>query len=216
VWISFRLTAFLPTTRGTTLVEKPTLRLIAAMSVTGVRGAITLAGVLSLPLALADGTAFPTRDLAIFLAASVVIVSRTVASVTLPRLLRSLGPDSEPTHETEIDLARSDAAAAAIRAIEETSHTLASGQSDADLHAEAAARVMDLYRRALRDRPQVRTLLASVAAMISNDSCGWPACAPSATSYSRVPAPMPCPTRIAENWCERLTFWKSACADEKT
>jgi hypothetical protein len=147
VWISFWLTALLPTTRGGTPVEKPTLRLIAAMSVAGVRGAITLAGVLSLPVTLADGTAFPMRDLAIFLAASVVIVSLTIASVTLPRLLRALSLPSEPPHEAEIDRARSDAAEAAIRAIEEASHTLASGQRDADLHAEAAARVMDLYRR---------------------------------------------------------------------
>lgn len=147
VWISFRLAAFLPTTRGGAPVEKPTLRLIAAMSVAGVRGAITLAGVLSLPVALADGTTFPMRDLAIFVAASVVIVSLTTASVTLPRLLRALALPSEPPHEAEIDRARSDAAEAAIRAIEEASHTLASGRRDADLHAEAAARVMDLYRR---------------------------------------------------------------------
>ena len=106
VWISFRLTAFLSTLRGETPVERPTLRLIAAMSVTGVRGAITLAGVLSLPLVLADGTAFPTRDLAIFLAASVIIGSLTAATLTLPRLLH-LVPPSEPAHETEIDLARS-------------------------------------------------------------------------------------------------------------
>ena len=39
-----------------------------ATAVAGVRGAVTLAGVLSLPLAMPDGAAFPARDLVIFLA----------------------------------------------------------------------------------------------------------------------------------------------------
>jgi Na+/H+ antiporter len=147
VWISFRLTGFLATLRGEAPAEKPTLRLIAAMSVAGARGAITLAGVLSLPLALADGGAFPARDLAIFLAASVIVVSLTAASVALPRLLHGLVPPSEPAHEAEVDRARNAAAEAAIRAIEEALHRMAGGQSDADLYAEAASRVMDLYRR---------------------------------------------------------------------
>jgi CPA1 family monovalent cation:H+ antiporter len=117
------------------------------MSVAGARGAITLAGVLSLPLVLADGTAFPTRDLAIFLAASVIIGSLAAATVTLPRLLQGLVPPSEPAHETEVDRARAAAAKAAIGAIEAALHGMGSGQRDADLYAEAASRVMDLYRR---------------------------------------------------------------------
>ena len=147
VWISFRLTSSLATLRGETPAEKPTLRLIAAMSVAGARGAITLAGVLSLPLVLADGTAFPTRDLAIFLAASVIIGSLAVATLTLPSLLQGLVPPSDPARETEIDRARNAAAKAAIAAIEAALHAMGSGKSDADLYAEAASRVMDLYRR---------------------------------------------------------------------
>lgn len=147
VWISFRLTVFLASSRGEAPREMPSLRLIAALSVAGVRGAITLAGVLSLPLVLSDGSAFPARDLAIFLAASVIIVSLTAASVTLPRLLQGLAAPSQSSDEAELGLARNAAAEAAIRAIEEALHGMASGQSDADLYAEAASRVMDFYRR---------------------------------------------------------------------
>jgi NhaP-type Na+/H+ or K+/H+ antiporter len=67
--------------------RSPGWRLIAATSLAGVRGAITLAGILTLPLALLDGTPFPGRDLAIFLAAGVIIVSMTAASLGLPFLL---------------------------------------------------------------------------------------------------------------------------------
>ena len=49
-------------------IEVPHWRIIAATSLAGVRGAITLAGVLTLPLVSLDGTPFPARELAIFLA----------------------------------------------------------------------------------------------------------------------------------------------------
>jgi NhaP-type Na+/H+ or K+/H+ antiporter len=54
----------------------------------GARGAITLAGVMTMPLLLADGTPFPARGLAIFLAAGVIILSLVAANVALPRLRR--------------------------------------------------------------------------------------------------------------------------------
>ena len=125
------------------------LALVAAMSVAGVRGAITLAGVLTLPLTLLDGTAFPARDLTIFLAAGVIILSLTAASILLPRLLDGLHLPTESAANDESDYARAAAANAAIRAVEERTHDLASGHSDADLYADAAGRVMDLYRRRL-------------------------------------------------------------------
>ena len=65
VWVSFRLTLF--RARDNIPYRRPDWRLIAAMSFAGVRGAITLAGVLTIPLTLNEGTAFPARDLAIFI-----------------------------------------------------------------------------------------------------------------------------------------------------
>jgi Na+/H+ antiporter len=147
VFFSVRLTAWFAQRRGDSPAEKPRLRLIAAMSVAGVRGAITLAGVLTLPLTLEDGSLFPARYLMIFLAAGVIILSLIASSVLLPRLLDQLVAPAEPAHLEELDRARMLAAEAAIRAVEEALHRMASGQSDADLYAEAAARVMDLYRR---------------------------------------------------------------------
>src|SRR5690606_3621735 len=108
--------------------------------------AITLAGVLTLPLALADGTPFPARDLAIFLAAGVIIMSLTVSSFVLPRLLRGLEA-AVHAHEDEMERARAAAAEAAIPAIEAALHEMAQGHTDADVYAEAGARVMEFYRR---------------------------------------------------------------------
>ena len=60
----------------------------------------------------------------------------------------------ESAREQEIDRARVAAAEAAIRAIEQTMHELASSQSDADLYADAASRVMEVYRRRIEGRTQ--------------------------------------------------------------
>ncbi len=128
----------------------PEWRLVAAMSVAGVRGAITLAGVLTLPLLLADGTPFPARDLAIFLAAAVIVVSMVLGSIALPRLLRGLRVPPETEPDREVDLARHAGAAAAVAAVERAQHALPAAQADPDLYASAAVRVMALYQERLR------------------------------------------------------------------
>jgi CPA1 family monovalent cation:H+ antiporter len=150
-WTSLRFMLFRAARRG----QKPFVpgwRLIAATSLAGVRGAITLAGVLTLPLAMNDGTPFPARDLAILLAAGVIIVSLVAASLTLPYLLKDLKLPPEPSHEHDEDRARVAAAEAAIRAIAEAQHDMGEGRSDADLYADAGARIMDLYRQRIDGR----------------------------------------------------------------
>lgn len=143
VWLSFRLTLFRSGAHG----RRPDWRIIGAMSFAGVRGAITLAGVLTLPLALADGTPFPARDLAIFLAMGVIIVSLVAATFGLPLLLRNLEMPAEPNQIAAVDAAQIAAAQAAIAEIERAQHQLAEGRSDADAYVAVAAQLMDIYRQ---------------------------------------------------------------------
>lgn len=144
VWVSLRLTILRRAPGGGT--ASPDWRLVATTSFAGVRGAITLAGVLTLPLALADGRAFPARDLAIFLAAGVIIVSLILATLALPVLLKGLTLPPEPSRQAEEDAARIATARAAVRAIERHQHALAEEHDDADIFIGAGARVMDVYR----------------------------------------------------------------------
>lgn len=146
VWVSLRFFLYRAARRGQTL-EKPSWRLVVATSLAGVRGAVTLAGVLTLPLALPDATPFPARDLAIMLAAGVIIVSLVAASIGLPILLRGLQMPAEPSHQAEEDQARVAAAEAAIKGIEKAQYALGMGRSDADLYADASARLMEVYRQ---------------------------------------------------------------------
>ncbi|MEH3107601.1 MAG: Na+/H+ antiporter [Sphingomonas fennica] len=144
VWASLRLTIL----RGAApeAIRSPDWRLVATTSFAGVRGAITLAGVLTLPLTMGDGTPFPARDLAIFLAAGVIIVSLVLATIALPILLKGLVLPPEPSRQAEEEGARIALSKAAVRAIERHQHALAEDHDDPDLFAAAGARVMDLYR----------------------------------------------------------------------
>ncbi|MER9617857.1 Na+/H+ antiporter [Mesorhizobium sp. M0207] len=94
------------------------LRVRIAGSVAGVRGAITLAGILSLPLTMPNGSPFPARDVVIFLAAGVIICSLLIASLALPKVARGLVEPGEDPGAAEERLARVGAANAAIARIE--------------------------------------------------------------------------------------------------
>jgi CPA1 family monovalent cation:H+ antiporter len=145
VWTSLKLTLFRRRHRGPP--AKVGLRLTLVMSLAGVRGAITLAGILTLPFALGDGSPMPSRNLAIFLAAGVIVVSLVVATFALPRLLKNVELPPEPSHEQEEDRGRVAAASAALRAIEDASHAMAEGKPNPDLYSDIAGRIMETYRQ---------------------------------------------------------------------
>ncbi|TXI07909.1 MAG: Na+/H+ antiporter, partial [Rhizobium sp.] len=132
-------------------------RVVAAASLAGVRGAVTLAGVFALPLTLDNGTPFPARDLAIFLAAGVIVVSLITANLGLPYVLAGAAPLPEPVRQREEDEARIAAARAAIEAIERRLQTIPPEQRPIDIQMEIAARVMELYRQRLENRIKTGT-----------------------------------------------------------
>ena len=148
VWVSLRLT-ILKARRQGEHVYTPNFRLVIATSLAGVRGAITMAGVLTLPLTLPGGAPFPGRDLAIFYASAVIIVSLLVASIGLPRVLKGLEVPEESSAEAEEDHARHDAAVAAIAAIEKAVHGHLDQEHDADVHASAVDHVRGIYEHRL-------------------------------------------------------------------
>jgi CPA1 family monovalent cation:H+ antiporter len=126
----------------------PPLRAVAAETVAGVRGAVTLAGVLSLPEALPNGSPFPVRDTVVFLAAAVILLSLIVGSLGLRPLLRGLGAGGTPPHAREEREARARAAEAALLEVEQEAARIL-GPLEAELRAEIADRLVGLYRRRL-------------------------------------------------------------------
>lgn len=101
----------------------PSWRTVFVIAFTGVRGAVSLAAALALPYTLANGEAFPYRDLIVFVTFSLILVTLLGTGLGLPPLVRALGVArdgaSEHRAEQEAELvARRDALAAALRSLE--------------------------------------------------------------------------------------------------
>ena len=83
----------------------------------GMRGTVTLAGALSIPFFLPDGSPFPARNIVIFLAFGVIVVTLLVQGTTLERLIGRLGLEEDGSRAIEERLARTTAVAAGLAAL---------------------------------------------------------------------------------------------------
>lgn len=84
-----------------------------------VRGSITLATALSIPLLTASGTPFPYRDLVVYLAAAIIILTLALNGVPLPWLVHRLDLETDPFEAEEERLARIESAKAGEASIEQ-------------------------------------------------------------------------------------------------
>ncbi len=78
----------------------PRIKAALVISLSGVKGAVTLATALSVPLFLSDFTTFPERDLILFLAVGVIICTLLCANFLLPIILKS--QDDEVVDDSEV------------------------------------------------------------------------------------------------------------------
>ncbi|WP_219096744.1 Na+/H+ antiporter [Pseudomonas sp. UMAB-40] len=150
VWVQsiWRLSVLLRRLRGKgDMTQVPTARSCWLLTVGGVRGAVTLAGVLSVPL-LMGGDAFPERDLLIFIAAGVILLSLIAACIALPLLLRGIEKSPDDKRRNEVRDAWRKTAEAAIHALEAEEATPQDAAQSA-LAAELKARIMSEYRHQL-------------------------------------------------------------------
>jgi CPA1 family monovalent cation:H+ antiporter len=145
-WSSLKWTFYLQ--RRTAGVPRHTpKRLLLATALAGVRGAITLAAVLSLPIVLNDGSPFPGRELAVLLAAGVILFSLITASVFLPMVMRGVEEPPESSTAAQKRNAQVLAARAAIKKLQEI-ESKPEGQSGiAEGHAAITSRLVDYYTR---------------------------------------------------------------------
>lgn len=139
---------------------KPSLRIAFLSGLSGVRGAITVVGVLAVPTVLANGAVFPERQLMLFIAAGYVVLSLIAAVVLLPlftkdrlplRLRGSLSDDE-------------DEAAEAVETPPEAVRQLTYPQAQRFL-AQMAVRRLESERRETNQKP-VLDLIAEYQALI--------------------------------------------------
>ena len=86
---------------------------------TGLRGAVTLAAALALPLTTDAGDPFPQRDLLIYLAFCVILATLVVQGLSLPLVIRLLDLEDDGSAAKEETKARIYAARAAVERLDE-------------------------------------------------------------------------------------------------
>ena len=116
----------------------PPLNRSAVVAWAGMRGAVSLAAALAVPLTTNDGSSFPTRDLIVFLTFCVILGTLVVQGLTLPMLIRVLGVEADHLDEKEEAKARIKAADAAIARLSEL-------ESEDWVRDDTAERLRGLY-----------------------------------------------------------------------
>lgn len=97
--------------------EKPDVRTTLITTFTGVRGAVTMAGVLTVPTFLGNGELFPSRSLLIFIAAGVILLLLLLATVFLPLLCKKEGLAEGAEERADLTWAKNKLLLAAIKKI---------------------------------------------------------------------------------------------------
>jgi CPA1 family monovalent cation:H+ antiporter len=105
---------------------------------TGMRGAVSLAAALAIPLTIQGGAPFPGRDLILFLVYTTILWTVVVEGLALPFLIRALGVRDGGEDLVEEDRARLAAAEAALRRVEEL-------RRETWVREDTAERVSGLY-----------------------------------------------------------------------
>lgn len=123
---------------------RPNWRAVAVAGWAGMRGTVTLAAALSIPLTLPNGMPFPYRDVVIFLAFGVIAVTLLLQGTTLEWVIRRFGLREDDSRAIEERLARTTAVDAGLQ-------QLRAGQATARDDEEAAAlgEVIAEYERRL-------------------------------------------------------------------
>jgi CPA1 family monovalent cation:H+ antiporter len=115
------------------------------LAFTGVRGIVSLAAALAIPLAVDDGSPFPNRDLIIVLAFVVVLVTLVGQGLTLPWVVKALGLANQGQREREEQMLEE--AKARQEAIEAAGRRLDILAATADVPPDIIARLRTHHRQ---------------------------------------------------------------------
>ncbi len=119
--------------RFLTTEKPPSWQSVLVVGWAGMRGTITLAAALSIPVLLEDGRPFPARDIVIFLSLGVVIVTLLLQGTTLEFLICKLGLRADPSQVVEERLARTTAVEAGLKLLRQRTFASTSPESSAAL-----------------------------------------------------------------------------------
>ncbi len=111
----------------------------ALISWVGIRGGISLAAALAIPISLGDGSPFPARNEILILTFAVILATLVLQGLSLARLLRWLDFEAEGAEIAEEQLARGAINDVALQ-------YLVSVQKGDEIHRRAVEQLQDTYR----------------------------------------------------------------------
>ncbi len=126
----------------------PGWRPVVLIGWTGMRGAVSLAAALALPVVTTEGAAFPERAFVIYLTFGVILATLVVQGLSLPLLIRGLGLHDDGASERQEMQARLTAAQAALARLDElASQNEVSQESAQHLRKHYEAQVRSITKR---------------------------------------------------------------------
>ena len=129
----------------------------------GVRGAITMAAALSLPVTL-HGEKFPGREMIIFLAGTVILLSMLIPMLVLRPLIRWLSVQDDATEESEERMARIGANLGAKEFLERKREA-----EEGSVRKELISRLLREYELRIRELEEQTTGSDDVRRMLSEE-----------------------------------------------
>jgi len=162
---------YVPLLGRTTCGNEPNWREAVITAWSGLRGAVSLAAALAIPLTVASGMPTPQRSLVVFLTFSAILVTLVGGGLTLPLVIRTLRVPPAPGDGDELKLANEAMNQAALKRLEQLEREGAIGAPDAavfrtrferrldpspenpqrERHAAAERALLDAQRTALID-----------------------------------------------------------------
>jgi CPA1 family monovalent cation:H+ antiporter len=125
----------------------------------GMRGLVSIAAALAIPVALPDGSPFPQRDLIIFLTFFVIAVTLVGQGLSLPVMIRRLKVGSNWSMDAEQQRVRAAISAAALATIDEQVKAEGAPDEWADqLRTEITERIMLAAPEGLEQTPRTELL----------------------------------------------------------
>ncbi len=101
----------------------PSWKHVTIVAWTGMRGVVSLAAALAVPLTVRNGSPFPNRDLILFLTFIVILATLVLQGLSLPVLIRWLGIPDDLSMEKEERDARLEANRAALARLNQAAET---------------------------------------------------------------------------------------------
>jgi len=139
----------------------PAWQHVTLVAWTGMRGVVSLAAALALPLTINNGpnagTPFPGRDLILFLTFTVILVTLVLQGLSLPYLIRRLkvkGDSASEREEREARLSANRAALTRFASIVEQDPARADALSRIRIEYEDRVRQLESYEPGDADQPQ--------------------------------------------------------------